>query len=288
MSGQADRLKIGLFVVVGILLGVALMVWLGVSRHFAPSRTAVAYFSESVQGLDPDSAVKFRGVTVGRIKAIRMAPDQRLIEVVVGVDPNFQITDDLGVKIGFLNISGMKYLEMDRFTPDQQREAITLDFEPRYPVIKTYASDMREIGTALDSIFRKVGSVDVEKLSLHLLSVSTKLDRVLGEPKVLGIGTEAAEAVTEIKKAAKKINEEIDRMQPGRKVSRTLDKASEALDEITQTARNADRMVRRTDSNLSRLSQKLDDSADNLLNFTKMIRTKPSSILFGPSEEKKR
>jgi hypothetical protein len=33
------------------------------------------------------------------------------------------------------------------------------------------------------------------------------------------------------------------------------------------------------------LSQKLDRSADNLIDFTTMIKQKPSSIIFGPDEK---
>jgi hypothetical protein len=50
-------------------------------------------------------------------------------------------------------------------------------------------------------------------------------------------------------------------------------------------------MIRRTDNNINMLSQKLDRSADNLIEFTRMLKVKPSSIIFGPSEkegEKKR
>lgn len=287
MSGQADKFKIGLFMVGSLILGVGLLVWLGAARYLAPSQTVVAYFSESVQGLDPDSPVKFRGVTVGRVKGIQMAPDAKLIEVVMALDPKFVVTADLGVKIGLLNLTGLKYLEMDRFGPEEKREIPTLDFNPRYPVITSYPSDIREFGTALENIFSKVKSVDVETISAHMLSLTAKLDRILSDTKVTNIGPDTAEAVNELKKAAKKINDEIDRMQPARRFGKTLDKASEFLDEATQTARSADRMIRRTDNNLSRLSQKLDNSADNLLDFTRMLRTKPSSILFGsPPEEK--
>jgi len=177
---------------------------------------------------------------------------------------------------------------MDRFDPEQPREPMTLDFEPPYPVIKTYPSDIGAIGDRLDKILRKAEAVDVQKLSVRLLSISAKLDKILDDPKVLSVGSEAAGAFTEIKKSAKRFNDEIDRMQAARKVSRTLDKASEALDEITQTARSADRMVKRTDNNLGALTQKLDRSADNLQDFTTRLRTQPLSTLWGTSDEKKK
>ncbi|MEI7448621.1 MAG: MlaD family protein [Desulfomonile sp.] len=285
MSSQANKLKIGLFVVMSLLLSVATVIWLGASRYFEDSKIAVAYFTESVQGLESDSPVKFRGVPVGRIKAIRMAPDGRLIEVVMSLDRNFKLTDDMGIKMNLLGLTGQKYLEMDTFRPDQVREMIDLDFTPPYRVINTYSSDIREIGNALEKIFHKVNALDVDRISNHLLKVAVRLDKILADPKLDAIGSDAADALREIKDTARKFNEEISRVQVGKNITRTLDKTSEFLQESTETIRSVDRAIRRTDNNFNRLSQKLDRSADNLIDFTRMIRLKPSSIIFGTDEK---
>jgi phospholipid/cholesterol/gamma-HCH transport system substrate-binding protein len=285
MSSQAHKLKIGLFVVMSLLLSVATVIWLGASRYFEDSKIAVAYFTESVQGLESDSPVKFRGVPVGRIKAIRMAPDGRLIEVVMSLDRNFKLTDDMGIKMNLLGLTGQKYLEMDTFRPDQVREMIDLDFTPPYRVINTYSSDIREIGNALEKIFHKVNALDVDRISNHLLKVAVRLDKILADPKLDAIGSDAADALREIKDTARKFNEEMSRVQVGKNITRTLDKTSEFLQESTETIRSVDRAIRRTDNNFNRLSQKLDRSADNLIDFTRMIRLKPSSIIFGTDEK---
>ncbi|MCX5863063.1 MAG: MlaD family protein [Desulfomonile sp.] len=285
MSSQARKLKIGLFVVASLLLAVAIIIWLGATRIFEQSNVVVAYFTESVQGLEADSPVKFRGVPVGRVKAIRMAPDGRLIEVVMSLGRNFKFTEDLGIKMNLLGLTGLKYLEMDTFRPDQPREAIDIEFTPPYRVITTYASDIREIGNALEKIFQKINAVDVERLSNHLSKVAVKLDRILAEPKLDSIGADAADALKEIKETAKKFNEEMARAQPAKNLTKTLDKISEFLQESTETIRSADRAIRRADNNFNRLGQKLDRSADNLTDFTRMIRTKPSSIIFGADEK---
>ena len=128
MAGRADKFKIGLFVIGALILGIGLMIWLGASRYFEETQMVVSYFSESVQGLQADSPVKFRGVPVGRIKAIRLAPNGRLIEVVMSLDKTFQVTQDLGIKMNLLGLTGLKYLEMDTMKPEQQREVSQLGF----------------------------------------------------------------------------------------------------------------------------------------------------------------
>ncbi len=279
MSNQAGKFKLGLFILGSALLVIAIILWLGAFPLFESSQTVVAYFTESVQGLESDSPVKFRGVTVGRVKAIRLAPDGLLIEVQMGLDKKFKLTDDLGVKMNLVGITGLRYLEMDTFRPDQKRETPKLSFEPRYPVIATYPSDIKEFGTALENIFQKTKAVDVERISHHLLRVATRLDQILADPKLDTLGPNTADAVKEIKESARKFNEELGKAQFSRQVHRTFEKASELLQEGTETARSADRMIRRTDSNLNRLSQKLDRSADNLTEFTRTIRLKPSILI---------
>ena len=290
MSGQADKFKIGLFVVVAFFLGIGLLIWLGATRYFEQTRIVVAYFSESVQGLATDSPVKFRGVTVGRIKRIRMAPDDRHIEVVMSLQETFSITDDLGVKITLLGLTGQKYLEMDRMVPGAVKPSMSLSFKPKYPVITTYPSDMREIGNALDNLMRKFNAMDVEGISNKFLRVATKLDKMLDNPKVESIGAEATEAIREIKQVARKLNRGIDEVQVSRRVKTILDKTSGLVDAGSRTVRTADKMIRRTDNNLNRLSRSLDNSADNMEVFTERLRREPLSTIFrgaGKEEKKK-
>jgi|UniRef100_A0A7C4ES79 ABC-type transporter Mla subunit MlaD len=285
MTGQSRKLKIGIFFLASLLIAATALIWIGSSRFFEDSKTVVAYFTESVQGLESDSPVKFRGVPVGRVKAIRMAPDGRLIEVVMGLQKNFKLTEDLGVKMNLMGLTGQKYIEMDTFRPEQAKEMIDLNFKPPYHVIATYPSDIREIGNALEKIFQKINAVDVDRLSSSLLRISTRLDKMLGDPKVENLAPDLADAVKEIKEASKKINDEINRMQPAKNITKTLEKVSDLIQESTDTIRSADRAIRRADNNLNRLSQKLERSADNLIDFTRMIKNKPSSIIFGGEEK---
>ena len=86
MTGKTSKFLIGLFVMAGILLGVGIIVWIGASKYFQKGSTYVTFFDESVQGLQMDSSVKYRGVDVGRVERIRVAPDYKLVEVVMKVE----------------------------------------------------------------------------------------------------------------------------------------------------------------------------------------------------------
>jgi phospholipid/cholesterol/gamma-HCH transport system substrate-binding protein len=60
MARKTSKFMIGLFVTVGVVIGMIAIVWLGASKYFEKGATYVTYFDESVQGLQLDSAVKYR------------------------------------------------------------------------------------------------------------------------------------------------------------------------------------------------------------------------------------
>lgn len=286
MSGSVDKFKIGLFVVLGSFLGVGLLIWLGASRYFESTKTVVTYFSESVQGLEPDSSVKFRGVDVGRVASIRLAPDKRLIEVVINLQEGFPVTDDLGVKTSPLGITGRKYLELDRYAKGQRRPPQEFDFKPPYPVIPGYPSEIREWVQALEKILAKANAVDIATIGNRALSVATKLDKMLDDKSIESLGKDAGEAARQLRRAASRIDDEVKRMQASKNVNRTFDKASAMIDDISRTSRDADRMIRKTDQNLTRLFQKLERAADDLRDLAEVIKKKPSLLIYGTPDSK--
>ena len=285
MSSEAHRFKIGLFVVTGFLIMAAVIIWLGATRFFEETNVVEAFFTESVQGIQVDSPVKFRGVSVGRVRTIKMAPDGRLIEVIMSLDKSFKISDDLGVKINLLGLTGLKYLEMDRYSSAERREPIELSFQPRYPVIATYPSDIKEVGSALELLFQKVKAVDVERASASFLKVMARLDTILSDPKLESLGTEAAQTMREVRETSRRFNEEVSRNHPARAFNRTMDKAGQFFQDGSETIRNADRMIHRQDNNLSRMSKKLDRATDNLNDFLRIIKAKPSTLFYGTPEK---
>jgi phospholipid/cholesterol/gamma-HCH transport system substrate-binding protein len=127
--------KLGLFVLlaVGAMLGA--LFWLGARRFHRESFQAVSYFDESVQGLDVGSPVKFRGVTVGTVRDITIAPDHRHVQVIADlyVDALVRlglstrapesaeefIAPSLRVQLASVGITGVRFIQADFFDPER-------------------------------------------------------------------------------------------------------------------------------------------------------------------------
>lgn len=139
MAGQrTNEWKLGLFVVTGLSVGLATILWLGANKFEREIISAWTYFDESVQGLDTGSAVKFRGVTIGTVAQIGVAPDKRRVAVLMHIyadvlaslglrkkdqkDDSDQpfVPRNVRVQLASAGITGVKFLSIDLFEPKKQ------------------------------------------------------------------------------------------------------------------------------------------------------------------------
>lgn len=182
----------GSFVILGTVIGVALLIWLGVQNWFQESVPYVTYFDVSVQGLNIDSDVKFSGIPVGRVSAIELAEDDYLIEVQMELDPEFTVRDSLRAKLGITGITGMKYIELNYVGEEKRDEFPKLSFETPYPVIPSYPAGFEELEQALKDIYEKIMVVDTDGISYRtkeFLETGTKtmqtIDRLAADPRLV-------------------------------------------------------------------------------------------------------
>ncbi len=133
MAAPTNHYKLGLFVLGGFIAAVLAGVLFGGARVRTHTIEYHSYFNESVQGLDIGSPVKFRGVTIGHVSAIEIAPDHRTVDVVselvtkdithmglaepgsVRGAERFAIPPDLRAQLNSQGITGVKFVAMDFF-----------------------------------------------------------------------------------------------------------------------------------------------------------------------------
>lgn len=164
---QANYWKLGAFVLAGIGLAFAALVWLGAGDWNRRTRTVVTYFDESVQGLEEGSALKFRGVAVGTVSDISIAPDLRHVKVTAqayedvlenlglgGTGPRLEaeVQQKSGlvprIQLASAGITGVKFLLVDYF--DARRFPIVpLPFDPGPDYIPSTPSTLKSIEEAV-------------------------------------------------------------------------------------------------------------------------------------------
>lgn len=162
---SANYWKLGAFVLGGIALAFAVLVWLGAGEWNRKTRTIVTYFDESVQGLEVGSALKFRGVPVGTVSAITIAPDLRHVKVtaqiyedvlqrlgLAGKGPVLREMEEvqapLRIQVASAGITGVKFLLVDYFDP-KRFPVQQLPFDPGPDYMPSTPSTLKSIEEAV-------------------------------------------------------------------------------------------------------------------------------------------
>ncbi len=157
---------IGLFVIIGAVVIVGSLIWLGANQFLKEQVFYVTYFDTSVEGLEKGSSVKYQGVPCGSVKSINVAPNGKLVEVIMQLDPNINITDSLRVQPALAGIAGGKFLQLHY--PSNQELADNhpkTDFESPYPLILSAPSGLEEIEIAMREVMNNFMQINTGEIS---------------------------------------------------------------------------------------------------------------------------
>jgi phospholipid/cholesterol/gamma-HCH transport system substrate-binding protein len=306
MARKKNYFTVGLFVLIGLLSGVVVIVWLSASQYLQKGKIYATYFDESVQGLQIDSSVKYRGVDIGIVDKIRVAPDYRLIEIVMKIDYAGNL-DNTIAKLKTVGITGIVYVELDHRKAGDIDNSPKITFTPEYPVIPSNSSDIKQIFSGIDHIIEQMNQIDFKGISdqlkitiksvntfvsgdemkriiknldnmvIRLDSVADKVNKIVSSGKIDDILDDARESIKEAKIAIKKVKEEVNALN----FAETSDKANRLLDNASRKVKLIGEELQVTSENLRRASENLDEVLDRL-------KSDPSDIIFSEPPAKKR
>jgi paraquat-inducible protein B len=210
MAAPTNHFKLGLFVIFGVGAALAAAILLGAASLRKETSKYHSYFNESVQGLDLGSPVKFRGVTIGHVSAIEIAPDHRMVDVVSELDTAdikrmgltkagttakghdvFAIPPDLRAQLGSQGITGVKFIAIDFFDvksnppPELPFEVAKERYIPAAPSMMKNLEDtitkaMDRLPDMVDAVVMIMGRVDRLLATLEKEDVAGKAASTLG------------------------------------------------------------------------------------------------------------
>jgi ABC-type transporter Mla subunit MlaD len=189
MRFSGTYLRVGLLIVGGLVLLVGLIWFLG-GAEIGRGTLFESYFSESVQGLEVGAAVKYRGVTIGRVSEIGLVSaaygqgpviekDAQLYRLVfvryvvdtakIGKMPDTHTVVDLGLraKLASQGITGLSYLELD-FVDPMSYPALQLPWKPNAEYIPSMPSTFFQVQDAAQQVLAKLNRVDIDALATQL------------------------------------------------------------------------------------------------------------------------
>lgn len=187
MASQKTKFSVGLFLMGGIVVALVALIYLGVTRYFEKGHFYVTYFNESVQGLERDASVKYRGVTIGRVEDIRVAPDSKLIEVVLNVESGMKLESNIVAQLKNVGITGSMFVELDQRNPQDADQSPPLSFPSEYPIVGSKPAEISELLRGLDEVLNKIKALDLEGIVAKIKQNLDLIDHTIRQANVEGI-----------------------------------------------------------------------------------------------------
>jgi phospholipid/cholesterol/gamma-HCH transport system substrate-binding protein len=234
--------KLGLFVVAGVALAIGTLVYVGASGLRRQHVSYETYVDESVQGLDDGAPVFFRGVRVGQVADIGVAPDGRHVSLSLALYTSslrnlglahegvLEQQPGLRARLISLGITGLKAVELDFFDP-ATHPAPVLGFPVPERYIPATSSTLKDLA---DSMMQATQA---------MLRVADRTDKILGQLEDAHLPDAVAESARELDLTLATVRKTLASVDVGGLSAQ----ARQLLADLAAAVRRADSMIAKLD-----------------------------------------
>ena len=233
MENKAHAFAAGVFVLAVTALLVGMVMWL--MRDTVSTSRYEMTTTDAVTGLQPQAAVRFKGVAVGKVTNIDFDPDKPgNVLVELAVDRNAPVTQSTFATLAFQGVTGLSFVQLDDDGSSSAAPVAGPNGVPRIPLKPNALGQLQDMASTL-----------VEKVG----QATDRVNQMLGPDNQAALSS----ALTELGAAAKSVNQlasHTDKTIQGiqlegliRQTSGTLATIDKAAAQVRVTAANLDTTV---------------------------------------------
>ncbi len=294
MEEKVNFAVVGAFVLVLSAALIGGVLWLSSGKSYrAVYDVYQTYMMDSVAGLNLNAPVRYRGVQVGRVQKIALAPGNvEQVQLTLNIERGTPVKVDTVAVLQTQGLTGLAFVELTGGGRDSP--VLKAQSGEKYPVIKAGPSLMTRLDSAVTALLTNLNRSsenfnalmdednrravkntlkDIEVLSRTLAARSTTIDASLTNAARTMENT--ARLTGELPQLAQRVQrsaEAFDRMAD--QLSRTAANASSTLDETRQ-------FTGETLPEVHQLVIELRDLTGSLRHFSGELEQNPSMLLYG-------
>jgi phospholipid/cholesterol/gamma-HCH transport system substrate-binding protein len=304
MASQKTKFALGLFVTCGIGIACVAIIGLGLSKYFEKGQYYATYFDESVQGLDVDSPVKYRGVSIGRVEGIHVAPDAKLIQVVLNIESGQTLDRNIVAQLKSVGITGSMFVELDHKQKGEPDLSPHFSFPSKYPILSSKPSNIHTLMQSIGDALSQTKGMDLEGISEKIKLSLDNINQAIADANVRNLSktieSSVEKTVQSLEMITDKANNSLDRAETtmslleGITVSKQKS-IQKAIDDFKQTMENASTLSKQGISlvdgtqnsffllsrHLLTIAQNLEKASENLNRLIEMVSDHPSQLILG-------
>jgi phospholipid/cholesterol/gamma-HCH transport system substrate-binding protein len=284
VENRAYALAAGLFTVLLAVALVAAALWFRRDDvTFAPYLVTT---TSSVTGLKTEAPVRYRGVDVGRVESIKIAPGASgRIDILIGVQEDTPITRSTYAQLGYQGVTGLAFVSLNDDGTSSEPLKTASGEPPRIELRPSIFDSSMDLVAAVSELSRRMNELlsednrrlvtrtlaGIEQASRQTTQLAERLQP--GAQEVPALVADARAALTDLGKLSRTLEQR----------SAALDKMSANFDEVGAAARSfGDETLPRINA-LTEQLQRDTRALDRVLNA---LGENPQSFLFGPQRGK--
>ncbi len=305
METKVNYAVVGLFVLVLGSALVAAVLWLASGGGFQKKYDYyLALVGESVAGLNLNAPVKYRGVDVGKVRAIELDPNNpEQVRLTFAIERGTPIKEDTEAVLKTQGLTGIAYVELSGGSRDSPPLRVAANEE--YPVIRTKPSLAARLENVLTNV---LGNLDKTSANLNaflsadnqaafqstLTDISTVARTFANRKETLDAGiASAARAFDQGARAIARLEPVIDRAGPAiDRVARGADAVELAAQEMARAGASAGKTIDAVGADVKRFTAETLPEFEHLLGeasvmtgslrrLSEHIERSPGGLLFG-------
>ncbi len=152
MEEKVNFAVVGIFVLVLAAALIGGVLWFSSGKSYRTVYdTYQIYMSESVAGLNLNAPVRYRGVEIGRVQKIALAPGNvEQVQLTLGIEHGAPVKVDTVALLQTHGLTGLTYIELTGGSRDSP--ALTKQAGEEFPVIKSGPSLMTRLDTSVSAL----------------------------------------------------------------------------------------------------------------------------------------
>ena len=124
---------------------------------------------------------------VGNVKSIGVAPDQKLVEVVIKIALEGDVEHSIVTQLRAAGITGIVFVELDRWKPDDQVFLPPRVMKTPYTIIPSKPSQTKQVLSGIDQLMDRITQVDLKGISDQVKQTSRAMETFVAGPEMKNI-----------------------------------------------------------------------------------------------------
>jgi ABC-type transporter Mla subunit MlaD len=309
MSQKPSYFRIGLFVVVALAILAGGLIAFGAGQMFRPRIYIETYVNGTVQGVDVGSPVKFRGVPIGRVSAIKFTFNEygaasqvdrfNYVLILMEIDRQMfpgmfdenltaviekNVAQGLRARIEPQGVTGINYIEINYVDDPNQFPPLAVDWKPHYYYIPSAPGQLTNMLDSINNIMRQVQELNIDGITNSLTELLANLNKAVTGADITKVSANLQTLLDQLRETLTAANIDAvstDARRMFESARQMIDGLEKSNTQLRAVLRNLEPATRISGPQIRELVQNLTIASENFAQFSAEVKRRPSLLLWG-------